>query len=379
MKTDKKNKLAKSSLFVIDNMYLDKIEISCIGDIGGDLSNDKDNKLELDGIKVDIIAQNTNLPSMYYMEITVDILTIEKAKLILGHGALLKFIVLVKVDESANDNQVLNILNKKVPNELFESIESVISNTMKALVGYSVKISRKRFMDSVQEIEMQEAEDYDYSDLDADSRNGTNNEEYEIIDYHQILKEMSELAPAREFLGTYQSYIGPNVIDNYETLPAYKYYYRFFLPIEYNHPDIKGCDESVWPMLFQLLWGNMEASCGIVDRGKECPEIEVFYNDYRGLVSELSKKDLKNLLDNLVTDMLTKDGVELISYKLINKYYGETINTSRRIFKHEFFYLYGYSDENDILENEKEFLYSRYSKIKKCDLKTQIYRLKRKN
>lgn len=94
-------------------------------------------------------------------------------------------------------------------------------------------------------------------------------------------------------------------------------------------------------------------------------------------MSELSKKDLKNLLDNLVTDMLTNDSVELISYKLINKYYGETINTSRRIFKHEFFYLYGYSNENDIPEDEKEYLYSRYSKIKKCDLKTQIYRIKR--
>lgn len=33
MKTDN-NKLTKSSLFVIDNMYLDKIEISNIGDIG---------------------------------------------------------------------------------------------------------------------------------------------------------------------------------------------------------------------------------------------------------------------------------------------------------------------------------------------------------
>ncbi len=379
MKTDSKNKLIKSSLFVIDNMYLDKIEISNIGDIGGRLSRDKNNKLALDGIKVDLIAQTTILPYSYYMEIMVDILTMEKETMILGHGALLKFIAQVKLDESVKDNQVLNILNKKVPNKLFENIESLISNTMMASVGYSVKISKKRFMDSVQELEIQEAEDYDFSDLDADSCNDTDNEEDEIIDYHQILKEMSKLAEAREFLGTYQSYIGPNVIDNYETLPAYKYYYRFFLPIEYNHPDIKGCDESVWPMLFQLLWGNMEASCGIVDRGKECPEIEVFYNDYRGLVSELSKKDLKNLLDNLVTDMLTKDGVELISYKLINKYYGETINTSRRIFKHEFFYLYGYSDENDILENEKEFLYSRYSKIKKCDLKTQIYRLKKKN
>ena len=119
-------------------------------------------------------------------------------------------------------------------------------------------------MDSVQELEIQEAEDYDYSDLDADSCNGANNVEDEIIDYHQILKEMSKLAEAREFLDTYQTCVGPNVIDNYETLPAYKYYYRFFMPIEYHHPDIKGCDESVWPMLFQLLWGNMDAACRIV-------------------------------------------------------------------------------------------------------------------
>lgn len=374
---DNKTKL-KNDKYVIWDTHMDSITVNCLKDIRSFLKEDKTCKVDVDCINTKVVADEY-CDRSFFVETTIDMLTVEKSLLVPANSLVLKLISMVSVDDSVRDERVIKtILSKKVPSDLFEIILTIISNTLNASAGYSLKMSKKKFMDSVQELEMKDREPYDVADWDYDDYNEDTDtcedEDDEIIDYHQILKEMSKLAEAREFLDTYQTCVGPNVIDNYETLPAYKYYYRFFMPIEYHHPDIKGCDESVWPMLFQLLWGNMDAACRIVDRGNECPEIEVFYENYRCLVSELSKNDLKKLLDNLVTDMLTKDGVELISYKLINKYYGETINTSRRIFKSEFFYLYGYSDESDIPENEKEFLYSRYTKIKKCDIKTLIYR-----
>lgn len=374
---DNKTKLKKDK-YVIWDTHMHSITINCIEDIRGFLKEDKTCKVDVDCINTKIVADEY-CDRSFFVETTIDMLTVEKSSLVSANSLVLKLISMVSVDDSVRDERVIKtILSKKVPSDLFENILTIISDTLNASAGYSLKMSKKKFMDSVQELEMKDREPYDVADWDYDDYNEDtdtrDDEDDEIIDYHQVLKQMLTLAEARQFVDTYQSCVGPNVVDNYETNPAYKYYYRFFLPIEYNHPNIAGCDESVWSMLFQLLWGNIDAQCRIVDRGENCPDIAVEYENYSGLVSELSKNGLKDLLDSLVTDMLTKVGVELIGYKQINREYGDTINTSRLVRRKEFLELYGYNNENSIPEDEKEFFELMYSKIKECDIKTLIYR-----
>lgn len=374
---DNKTKLKKDK-YVIWDTHMDSITINCIEDIRSFLKDEKTGKIDVDYINTKIVASEY-CDRSFFVETTVDMLTVEKSSLVSANSLVLRLISNVSVDDSVRDERVIKaILSKKVPSDLFENITTIISNTLNASAGYSLKMSKKKFMDSVQELEMQDREPYDVADWDNDDYNEDtdtcDDEDDEIIDYHQIIKQISTLAEAREFLATYQSCVGPHVVDNYETNPAYNYYYRFFLPIKYHHPDIAGCGESVWPMLFQLLWGNIDAKCRTVDRGDDCPDIYVEYENYSGLVSELSKKDLKDLLENLVTDMLLKVGVELIGYKHINKKYGETINTSRLVRKKEFLELYGYNNEDNIPEDKKEFFELMYSKIKECNIKTLMYK-----
>lgn len=378
MKNNSNKTKLKKEKYVIWDTHMDSITVNCIEDIRSFLKEDKTCKVDVDCINTKVVADEY-CDRSFFVETTIDMLTVEKSSLVSANSLVLKLISMVSVDDSVRDERVIKtILSKKVPSDLFENVLTIISDTLNASAGYSLKMSKKKFMDSVQELEMKDREPYDVADWDYDDYNedtGTcEDEDDEIIDYHQILKEMSKLAEAREFLDTYQTCVGPNVIDNYETLPAYKYYYRFFMPIEYHHPDIKGCDESVWPMLFQLLLGNIDAKCRIIDRGDNCPDLDVEYENYKGLVSELSKKELRDLLENLVTDMLLKVGVELIGYKHINGVYGETINTSRLVRRKEFLELYGYKNEESIPEDEKEFFELMYSKIKECDIKTLIYR-----
>lgn len=85
------------------------------------------------------------------------------------------------------------------------------------------------------------------------------------------------------------------------------------------------------------------------------------YENHSGLVSELSESDFKELLEELVTDMFIKVGIELIGYKYIDNEYGEAISQNRLIRKKEFFKLYGYDDGDSLLSNE--FLENMYSRI----------------
>ena len=378
MKNNSNKTKLKKDKYVIWDTHMDSITVNCIKDIRNFLKEDKTCKVDVDCINTKVVADEY-CDRSFFVETTIDMLTVEKSSLVSANSLVLKLISMVSVDDSVRDERVIKtILSKKVPSDLFENILTIISDTLNASSGYSLKMSKKKFMNSVQELEMKDREPYDVADWDYDDNNEDtdtrDDEDDEFIDYHQVLKQMLTLAEARQFVDTYQSCVGPNVVDNYETNPAYKYYYRFFLPIEYNHPNIAGCDESVWSMLFQLLWGNIDAQCRIVDRGENCPDIAVEYENYSGLVSELSKNGLKDLLDSLVTDMLTKVGVELIGYKQINREYGDTINTSRLVRRKEFLELYGYKNEESIPEDEKEFFELMYSKIKDCDIKTLIYR-----
>ena len=67
-----------------------------------------------------------------------------------------------------------------------------------------------------------------------------------------------------------------NELLTYEENPLYKYYYRFLTPIKYSHPDYEECEDSYWPMLFQLLFGEGK-NVKVIDGENGLPEIEFIY------------------------------------------------------------------------------------------------------
>lgn len=366
---------SENAKYVIWNTYVESLSINCIEDVRDFFTDDRTCKIGVDSIKTQIVAKEYCNRS-FLVEITIDLVTLEKSTMALAHSLVLELVSTVDIEDTIRSKNVVKaILRKIVPSNLFERIATIISNTLMASAGYSLKISKTKFMNSIQEIEMQDIKEDDVN-LDSDSHcdviDSVDEEDNAIIDYQYILRKMSNLAEAREFLATYQKCVGPDGVNNYVTTNPFKFYYRFFLPIKYHHPNITRCDESVWPMFFQLLFGNFDATCRYIDCGDGCPEIEFAYENHSGLVSELSESDFKDLLENLVTDMFIKVGVELIGYKDIDNEYGETINQNRLIRKKEFFKLYGYDDGDSILNNE--FLENMYSRIKDCDIKTLIYR-----
>lgn len=376
MSTNDNKTTSENSKYVIWNTYVESLSINCIEDVRDFFTDDRTCKIGVDSIKTQIVAKEYCNRS-FLVEITIDLVTLEKSTMALAHSLVLELVSTVSIEDTIRSKNVVKaILRKIVPSNLFERIATIISNTLMSSAGYSLKISKTKFMNSIQEVEMKDIKEDDDVNLDSDNHDdvidSVDEEDNAIIDYQYILRKMSNLAEAREFLATYQKCVGPDGVNNYVTTNPFKFYYRFFLPIKYHHPNITRCDESVWPMFFQLLFGDFDVTCRIIDRGDDCPEIEFAYENHSRLVSELSESDFKELLEELVTDMLTKVGVELIGYKYIDNEYGETINQNRLIRKKEFFKLYGYDDGDSFLSNE--FLENMYSRIKDCDIKTLIYR-----
>lgn len=367
MKNDNTYKVTKAPQYSINHTNLESIKIDRID---GGVIDGENNKMVLRDINTEIHYEEI-YDSTYHMEITMALTYCEKETEVIAFGLDITYIAFVDIENTmANKPIIQTILNKKAPSDLFKPIELVISNTIMAAIGCSVKISKNKFMKSIQDIDIKHVDinSYDKDNIDYQNTDCDN----EIINYQQILKGICTMEAAREFLATYQECVGPNILDDYETSPAFKFYYRFFIPIEYHHPDIKGCDDTVWPMLYQLLFGNYDATCQIIDRGIECPEIEFSYDKYGGLVSDLSKTDLKNLLEDLVIDMLVHVSVELIGYHDINKDYGNEINPNRLVRWREFLKLYGYDDIGGFPGDG--IIEKMYSRIKDCDIKTLIYR-----
>ena len=116
------------------------------------------------------------------------------------------------------------------------------------------------------------------------------------------------------FLNTVKESTG-NDLDVYEETPLFKYYYRFLTPIEYNHPNFKECEDSYWPMLFQLLFGEGE-NIKIIDEGNGLPEIEFDYCEgERRTVSSLTLEELKFITSELAVKAFTNTLVDILGYE----------------------------------------------------------------
>ena len=175
------------------------------------------------------------------------------------------------------------------------------------------------------------------------------------------------------FLNTVKESIG-NTLDVYEENPLYKYYYRFLKPIEYSHPDYGECEDSYWPMLFQLLFGEGK-NVKVIDGENGLPEIEFDYcEDGRRTVSSLTLEELKFITSELAVKAFTDTLVEILGYdKQMDNNYADILRDDQLILKEEFHALYN-TDQPDASDEDIAFVDKLYARIKECDLQTFPYK-----
>lgn len=165
-----------------------------------------------------------------------------------------------------------------------------------------------------------------------------------------------------------------NELLTYEENPLYKYYYRFLTPITYSHPDYGECEDSYWPMLFQLLFGEGK-NVKVIDGSNGLPEIEFDYcEDERRTVSSLTLEELKNLTSELAVKAFTDTLVEILGYnKQMDNDYADILRGDQLILKEEFHALYN-TDQPDASDEDIAFVDKLYARIKECDLQTFAYK-----
>lgn len=202
------------------------------------------------------------------------------------------------------------------------------------------------------------------------------------LGYEWIMEDIRlvEDGAGASFLETVKNYLekdGKSTGDElltYEENPLYKYYYRFLTPIEYSHPDYEECEDSYWPMLFQLLFGEGK-NVKIIDGENRTPEIEFDYcEDERRTVSSLTLEELKFITSELAVKAFTDTLVEILGYdKQMDNDYADILRDDQLILKEEFHALYN-TDQPDASDEDIAFVDKLYARIKECDLQTFPYK-----
>lgn len=324
------------------------------------------NSTKIDKITTKVLSTETDEPSKYYVAIDINIKSSAGGGYIVQNLSFDYLVCVVIHDKSLKKKSIRRILNTIVPQNLYNEINSVIFNTT-SQCHCPVLLDKDTFVSSIKDKGLKKI----HSNPDEERIVPLG----ETVDYHWLINRLSSIEGFDGLASTYNKSTGGNTTDNYENQPAYKYYLRFFVPIQYNHPDFEECDESVWAMLFQLLFSNFDTTCKVIDTREGLPEIEFSRENYHHVkISELSLEDLIDLLKHLLIEMFSDVSICLTSLQNINKQQFDTTQPERPIRQSGFYKLFGFDNIELIPQDELEQLEKLYAQIKDCDLQTRIYR-----
>lgn len=316
--------------------------------------------------------------------------------LLLGYSA-----VVGSFDSFITETEWNDILKVQVPHALLDNIRSIVyqvtrdagvpfmmrddtfDNPMHNNEAESVEPhidENSDIIESVSDVEMEypESEQGVYNPFDAICQDTSDEPESEKIDFQWMINfrwvddDMELMEAVQNFWELYSSHACDEPINNYESLPIYKCYYRFFTPIEYLHPDFEECDESIWPILFQMLYGSFVSQCQVIDAEHDLPEIKFSYEQFQDrTISSLSLEELKELLSDLITEALVSISVNLVGYQNETVLSKEQSQNNQLMSERDFYRLFNanVSDEN------ASFLGTMYEKIKECNLQTLLYQI----
>lgn len=197
------------------------------------------------------------------------------------------------------------------------------------------------------------------------------NEDDIPLSYEWIVKDVESTDSGLTFLQSYRRLL-KDELTNYYALPAYKYYYKFFEPIDYKHPDHSNCDDDFWDILLQLIFAEADES-KIIQNTKGTPDIMFSFGDFQQRVlSELSNDELKELTSALSTQSFAETGTDLLKFNF-NDSYSVCLNNHSPL-KEELLYLYNCSE----LETEQfkmDFVNKIYDRIKNYNLQTLPFQI----
>lgn len=168
-----------------------------------------------------------------------------------------------------------------------------------------------------------------------------------------------------------------NIAEN-DTAPfrqtlAYRYYYRFFVPIEYHHPDFERYSDDFWVTLFQLLFGTAsKASIVMGEDGRAELEFEDLILGRRR-VSSLDLEEVSVVLMN-VSIRATQEYSDSLLSVIWEGPDQRNIDISNPPLWHEYRNLY--TLHNGIITRWREReAHKLYQAIRRCNDETFIYRL----
>lgn len=164
-----------------------------------------------------------------------------------------------------------------------------------------------------------------------------------------------------------------DIVKTFKDLPIYDCYYKYITPVKYNHPDIKECDEELWVVLYQLLYGSFNMDCDLVEVHEGLLDIH-FCDDegHAGYISELTLYELEVLILHLWTS-LGKDMLSLVKSDSLNEEVYIECEEGELISKEDFLSLYNI-DEDDFGNSLSSMLEKMYDKIVKADAQSFPYR-----
>lgn len=157
----------------------------------------------------------------------------------------------------------------------------------------------------------------------------------------------------------------------YQNLMVYKYYLRFIKPIDYHHSKNKKCDESLWPMLLQMLFvvgKNVE----LVARKGKLPEIEFdMSGNERRTISSLKFHELKKLLLDVGIEVFVELYPDFVALDM-DKDYADSLSSDNCILKEELLKMFRIEDDESD-EKTLNFVDTMFNRIKHYDLQVLPY------
>ena len=323
-------------------------------------------RIKIKKITTEVTSVATNDPLEYIVDININIKSSADDGYIVQSLAFSYLACVVIHDKSLKKKSVRRILNTIVPQNLYNEINTIIFNTT-SQCHCPILLDKDTFVGSIK--------DKGITRLQTDPGEKRIVPVGETVNYHWLINRMSSVDAFEGLSSSYNKSTGSNTTDDYENQPAYKYYFRFFVPIQYNHPDFEECEESVWAMLFQLLFSSFDTTCKVIDTKEGLPEIEFSREEFHHVkVSELSLKELLKLLDSLLIEMFSDVSMCLTYFKNIRKQQFDKIRPERPIRQSDFYKLFGFDNVELIPQEELKLLEKLYARVKDCDLQTRIYR-----
>lgn len=262
----------------------------------------------------------------------------------------LGFLVIVKVEEGMNEENIAKMLETEVPKSVVSDIQTLITD-LSSHSGLPPVFLDVNIFDEIKHISRQSSAP--------------------TLGYEWLLNNISSSPEGSVFLRTLIEAFGASCLD-YKQSPLYRYFYRFLKPIKYSHPHFDECKEKFWDFLFQLIFAESD-TVDIIETKDGIPEISFSYEDHKKIkTSSLTLDQVKEITSDLGTLALTNTMVKMFGTN-INREYGDTLSDNAQLFEWEIRKLYNYSPD-DIDNARVEFFNSVCSRYKRyADLTFQYH------